>query len=120
MLLYLISFIFSSEDFSWLNTTIFSWINVEISHIYLFTVIILYDSSKILFYTTPTFSIHSGCLDLKFINNNQQYETLYWSEPLNHFRDKYYPYLGSNCLSLTRERGVESLRKLSAIIPVGQ
>ena len=108
-----------------LNATIIGTINIEASasqaHPFAYC-FILYNSSKIPFRHTHTFSIniHSRYLDSASIDDDQLYQTLDLPEPVIHFTEKMCPHLGAGCPPPLIETGIESPRELTVIIPVGQ
>jgi hypothetical protein len=112
------------DDLHQLHATIVGAINIESSasqsHPFAYC-FVLYNSSKIPFHHTHTFSIniHSRYLDAK-LDGRDQYETLYLPEPVIHFTDKGCPNLGSGCPAPLSETGIESPRDLTITIPVGQ
>ena len=107
-----------------LNATIIGTINIEASasqsHPFAYC-FILYNSSRIPFSNTHSFSIniHSRYLDAKS-DDNQQYETLYLPQPVIHFTEGQCPNLGAGCPAPLSESGIESPRELTVTIPVGQ
>jgi hypothetical protein len=112
------------DELHQLNATILGSINIETatsqSHPFAYC-FILYNSSRIPFRNTQTFSIniHSRYLD-PASDDNQPYETLYLPEPVIHFTEKHCPYLGASCPPPLAETGIESPRELTVTIPVGQ
>ncbi len=112
------------DELHQLNATILGTINIETStsqsHPFAYC-FILYNSSRIPFGHTQTFTIHihSRYLD-PTIDQNQLYETLDLPEPVIHFTTKPCPYLGAGCPAPLMETGIESPRELTVTIPVGQ
>ncbi|CAF4104562.1 unnamed protein product, partial [Rotaria sordida] len=103
------------EELYQLNATIIGSINIERSssqsHPFAYC-FILYNSSKIPYRHSKTFSIniHNRYIDPKS-DDNQQYETVYLPEPVIHFTKKACPYLGSGCPPPLTETGIESPRE---------
>ena len=112
------------DDLYRLNATILGNINIEAStsqsHPFAYC-FLLYNSSRIPFRETQTFSIqiHSRYLDANK-DNDELYETLYLPEPVIHFTEKRCPNLGAGCPAPLIETGIESPRELTVTIPVGQ
>ncbi|CAF1132623.1 unnamed protein product [Rotaria sp. Silwood1] len=112
------------EELNKLNATIIGKIDIEKSssesHPFAYC-FILYNSSKIEYQHSKTFSIniHNRYID-PISNDNQQYETVYLPEPVIHFTDKTCPYLGSGCPPPLTETAIESPRQLTVTIPLGQ
>ncbi|UJR13516.1 hypothetical protein I4U23_000530 [Adineta vaga] len=107
-----------------LNATILGSINIESSasqsHPFAYC-FILYNSTKIPFQHTQSFSlnIHSRYLD-PTTDNNQFDEILPLPEPVIHFTSKPCPHLGNGCPAPLAETGIESPRDLTVTIPIGQ
>lgn len=112
------------DDLHQLNATIVGTINIEASasqsHPFAYC-FILYNSTKIPFRHTQTFSIkiHSRYLD-PTTDDNHLYETLDLPEPVIHFTEKHCPNIGSGCPPPLPETGIESPRELYVTIPIGQ
>ncbi|CAF4905510.1 unnamed protein product [Rotaria sp. Silwood2] len=112
------------EELNQLKATIIGSINIETSssqsHPFAYC-FILYNSSKIPFNYSQSFSIniHNRYLD-PVSDYNKQHETVYLPEPVIHFTEKSCPYLGSGCPPPLTETGIDSPRQLTVNIPVGQ
>lgn len=108
-----------------LNATLLGSIDTEAStsesHPFAYC-FILYNSSRIPFRDTKTFTIdvHSRYLDAKDHAEHNLDERLFLPEPVIHFTEKSCPKLGSGCPAPLMETGIESPRELTVTIPFGQ